>query len=243
MCRLTRTREQQCTSEIWICSRQRSSSRILRQSCLQQNSAKIIGVGMRGLKVKSRILSNMAKTHTDSLQHGQPRVYCCSWSTSSATSSGSTRSPGESPSSGSARGDRLRDLPKWLEDFSEQWWTQKPSSSGSGAVGLPKPRCPVSLPKGGSGKHDVLTHSPKNPNCEVCRLHADSAQSPTSPWQRNLVTLLRADHKILNEEGESRLSGTCTTFGHSADSKLPVQNNNSLPKKRREAHRSFSMRM
>ena len=137
MCRLTRTREQQCTSEIWICSRQRSSSRILRQSCLQQNSAKIMGAGLRGLKVKNRILSNVAKTHT--LQHGQPRVYC---SLSLSTGSPVARSA-------------------------------KMVGGLHRTCGGPKNLLPLGA--------EQLVFRPKNPNCEVCRLHADSAQSPTSP--------------------------------------------------------------
>ena len=41
------------------------------------------------------------------------------------------------------------------------------STSGCETVGVQKPRRPVPLPKSGSGKLHVLTHFPKDPNCEM----------------------------------------------------------------------------
>ena len=62
----------------------------------------------------------------------------------------------------------------------------------------------------GSGKHSVKTHSPKDPNCEIClktKLTRSSCRRRTGtvvPSAEHFGDLITADHKILSEESESR---------------------------------------
>ena len=57
------------------------------------------------------------------------------------------------------------------------------------------------------GKHNFFSHLPKDPNCEVCR----QMKITRAPWIRHrpqraetFGCISSADHKILNEETESR---------------------------------------
>ena len=62
----------------------------------------------------------------------------------------------------------------------------------------------------GSGKHSVLTHFPKDPNCETClktkitRASCRRRANAVMPRAEKFGDLITADHKVLSEESESR---------------------------------------
>ena len=62
----------------------------------------------------------------------------------------------------------------------------------------------------GSGKHCAYTHCPKDPNCDIClkskitRASCRRRAGTVVPRTENVGDLITADHKILNEESESR---------------------------------------
>ena len=62
-------------------------------------------------------------------------------------------------------GDRLRDLPEWLEDFTENLRdTEVPASANISHDSDSERRV-----KEASRKHSIYTHFPKDRNCEVCK--------------------------------------------------------------------------
>ena len=61
-----------------------------------------------------------------------------------------------------------------------------------------------------SRKHGIYAHFPKDRNCEVC-LRTKMTRAPCRrrtgealPWAERFGDLIKADRKVLNEEGESR---------------------------------------
>ena len=80
------------------------------------------------------------------------------------------------------------------------------------------PICPVPhrrgswkwYPKSKSRKYNIHTHFPKDPNCEVClrtkmtRAPCTRRTSEALPRAEKFGALITADHKVLNEGGESR---------------------------------------
>ena len=82
-------------------------------------------------------------------------------------------------------------------------------------------------------EHNLFTHFPNDPNCEICKhtkvVCRRSAQSHILRATK-VGDINTADHKVLNEEGESRndqkVCNCCARFGHSMDSKLPMENKN-----------------
>ena len=107
--------------------------------------------------------------------------------------------------------DRLRDLPEWLEEFAdylEDTEVQAPAHMSQDSDSE-RPTKVVSK----SRKHSIRTHFPKDRNCEVC-LRTKMTRAPCRRRTgRTGEALLRAgkfgdfitaDHKVLNEDGESR---------------------------------------
>ena len=87
-----------------------------------------------------------------------------------------------------------------------------------------------------AGKHHVFTQAPKDPNGEV-RKRTKIAKGPCRKRSNDHILraekfgdLITADHKILNEEGESRNNQRYAVIfarcGHSVDTKLPMPNKN-----------------
>ena len=84
------------------------------------------------------------------------------------------------------------------------------SSSGGERAYLPEHHRPVPPHTSGSnGKHNVLTHSSKDPHCEICKRtkitrapyrRRTKIDIPRAEWFSDLIT---ADHEVLIEEGES----------------------------------------
>ena len=65
---------------------------------------------------------------------------------------------------------RLQDLPEWVKEFKENLVEPKPTSSDSDSRDPPEPPRPDPLPSAKpNGKHNLFTHFPKDPNCEICK--------------------------------------------------------------------------
>ena len=86
------------------------------------------------------------------------------------------------------------------------------------------------------GKNNLFTHFPKDPVCDVCKrtkiTRAPCRRNPESredriPEATQYGDARAGDHKVLNEENESRLhhrhAGGSTRFGYSVGTKLSVQ--------------------
>ena len=62
----------------------------------------------------------------------------------------------------------------------------------------------------GSGKHNVFTHFPKDPNCEIClktkitRASCRRRANAVMPRAENFGDLITADHKVLSDDNKSR---------------------------------------
>ena len=84
----------------------------------------------------------------------------------------------------------------------------------------------------GSGKHSVLAHFPKDPNCEknlktkIARASCRVSAGTVVPREENFGDLITADHKVLSDESESRNNHRCavgsTRLGNTVDTIFPV---------------------
>ena len=125
--------------------------------------------------------------------------------------------------------DHLRDLPEWLEEFAENLEdTEMPAPAHiSRDSDLERPT------KVASRKHSIYTHLPEDRNCEVClrtKMTRASTRRRTGEAARpadKFGDLITADHKVLNEGGESRnKSPVCsrgTRCGYSMDTILSIR--------------------
>ena len=110
-------------------------------------------------------------------------------------------------------GDGLRDLPEWWEEFRydlEDAELHAPAhiSQYADSERLTKV---VSILR----KHSMYTHFPKDRNCEVCLLTTMTRalcrrRTGEAVPRAEKFDLITADHKVLNEEGESRNNHRCT---------------------------------
>ena len=105
-----------------------------------------------------------------------------------------------------ATGDRLRDLPEWLEEFTENLEDTEELVPANLSHDSDTERPTEVI----SRKHSIYTHFPKDRNCEVC-LRTKMTRAPCRrrtgdavPRATEFGDLITADHKVLNEEGESR---------------------------------------
>ena len=92
------------------------------------------------------------------------------------------------------------------KEFAEHLVDGDASASGSEAAGSCEPRSSEPRPTVESEKYDVCTHFPKDRNCEVCRktkITRALCRKHTHRVEKN-DDLITADHKVLNEECESR---------------------------------------
>ena len=104
--------------------------------------------------------------------------------------------------------ERLRDLPEWLEEFTDDLEdteilvpahiSRDPDSDHPTRVVLK------------SGKHSIFTHFPNDRNCEVClrtkvtRVLCRRRNREAALRADKFGDLVTADHKVFNEEDESR---------------------------------------
>ena len=102
--------------------------------------------------------------------------------------------------------DRLRDLPEWLEGFTNNLEnTEMPALAHFSQDSDSERPSKVAL-----RKHGVCTHFPNDRNCEVC-LRTKITRAPCRrrageavPRAQEFGDFTTADHKVLNEEGEPR---------------------------------------
>ena len=100
----------------------------------------------------------------------------------------------------------MRDLPEWLEEFTENLEdTQVLARAHISHDSDSERPAKVAL-----RKHSVYTHFPKDRNCEVC-LRTKMTKAPCRrrtgeavSLAENVGDLTTADHKVLKEEGESQ---------------------------------------
>ena len=103
------------------------------------------------------------------------------------------------------------EIAKWLQNSRSFWWMMKflnaeTHTSSSHEVSLEL----TSKRREDLGKHNVSIHFLKDRNCEIClRTNVTKASCRTRtggavPRAENFGDLITADHKILNEEGDSR---------------------------------------
>ena len=100
----------------------------------------------------------------------------------------------------------LRDLPEWLEEFTDISRELHASAHSSQDSDSERPTRVVSK----SRKHGVYTQFPKDRNYEVClrtkmtRTRCRRRTGETLPRTEKFGDLITAHHRVLNEEGESR---------------------------------------
>ena len=104
--------------------------------------------------------------------------------------------------------DPLRDLPEWLEQFTDDLEDTEVHAPAHISQDSDSERLAKVVSK--SRKHCIYTHFPKDRNCEVCL----RTKMTRAPWRRrsgeavpraeNFGDLITAEHKVLNEDGESR---------------------------------------
>ena len=105
-----------------------------------------------------------------------------------------------------AAGDRLQDLPEWLEDFTENLEDTKVPASAN----IPHDSDSERPMKVALRMHSIYAHFPKDQNCEVCKrtkiTRALCTRRTGEPVLRaeKFCDLITADHKVFNEGSESR---------------------------------------
>ena len=104
--------------------------------------------------------------------------------------------------------------------------------------------------KSKSRKHSIHTHFAKDRNCEVC-LRTKVTRSPCSrrtgtvvPKAENFADLITADHKVLNEAGESRNNHRYAVVVQdlATQSSNLIRAKQKLLRRRKRVHESFSSR-
>ena len=105
----------------------------------------------------------------------------------------------------------LRDLPEWFEEiYGKSCGRKCPSAhrdapASSSLESASEPRGKVV-----SGKHRIITHFPKDRNCDICmrtkitRAPCRNRTGAAVPRAEKFGDLITADHKVLNEGFESR---------------------------------------
>ena len=104
--------------------------------------------------------------------------------------------------------DRLRDLPEWLEEFTDNLEDTQVHAPAHISQDSDSERPTKVVSK--SRKQSVKTHFPKYRNCEVC-LRTKMTRAPCRrrtgevvPRAEKFGNLITADHKVLlNKDGES----------------------------------------
>ena len=109
-----------------------------------------------------------------------------------------------------AQGDLLRDLPDWLEEFTDNLVDEKVPSSRDTPTSSSRESDPEPVREVVSGTHSMHTHFPKDPNFEICK-RTKITRAPCRrrtgklvPRAESFGDLLTVDHKVLSEGCESR---------------------------------------
>ena len=142
---------------------------------------------------------------------------------------------------------RLHDLPEWLEEFTDNMMHTRSTSSGSNIRDPTEPPSPHPLPaKGSKGKHNLFTHCPGDPNCEIrkhtkvtraaCRRNSQSHIS----FATKFGDIKTADHNVVKEEGELRNHQSYANCCPQWISKLPMQNK-TITRNGQKSRKSFDL--
>ena len=129
-------------------------------------------------------------------------------------------------------GNRLRDFPEWLQEFTDNLEDTEVPASAYISHDSDSER----LTKVASRKHGIHTHFPQDRNCEICqrtkitRAPCRRRTGEAVPRAEKFGDLITAEHKVLNEGGESRnnhqYAVVVQDLSHSMESILPVQDKN-----------------
>ena len=109
-----------------------------------------------------------------------------------------------------APGNQLPDLPQWLKEFAEYLADEGVPPSRDTPANTSQDLVSERLTKVVSKTHSIFTHFPRDRNCKVRkRTKITSAPCRNStgdavPCAENFGDIKTADHKVLNEDGESR---------------------------------------
>ena len=111
-------------------------------------------------------------------------------------------------------------MPGWLQEFrenlvdestsTEPWRNPEQGSQDTSKSFHELPMEPRAKVEPGSGEQCVLTHFPKDPNCEKClktkitRASCRRRAGTVVPRAEHFGDLITPDHKVLSEESESR---------------------------------------
>ena len=104
------------------------------------------------------------------------------------------------------------EIPEWLQEFRENLVDDEiPLQGGSHASSSHEVSLePTTKRREDLGKHSVYTHFPQDRNCEICkrtnitRTPCRRRNSEAVPRAANFGDLIRADHKVLSDNCESR---------------------------------------
>ena len=116
--------------------------------------------------------------------------------------------------------DISHELPDWPQEFRENlvdeststkpWGNPEQGSQDTSKSSHELPMEPRAKVEPGSGKHNVYTHFPKDPNCDIClktkitRASCRRCTGTVVPRAKIFGDLTTADHKVLSEGCESR---------------------------------------
>ena len=108
------------------------------------------------------------------------------------------------------RGNPLRDLPEWLEEFTENLVDESVPAHRDAPASSSRESASESRGKVVSGKHRIYTHFPKDRSCEICK----RTKITRAPFRKRTGAavlraehfggLITADHKVLCAGCESR---------------------------------------
>ena len=106
-------------------------------------------------------------------------------------------------------GDQKQEILDWLQPFTEGLVEAESGSSGSAGETIP-PHIAARPSNKSGGKHKLFTHFPKDRGCKrtnitgaPCRRNPESREDGI-PRATKVWDVITADHKVLNEETESR---------------------------------------
>ena len=109
-----------------------------------------------------------------------------------------------------ARGDLLRDMSEWLEEFTENLVDERVPAHRDAPASSSRESASEPLRKVVSGKHSIYTHFPRDRNCDIC-MKTEITRAPcrkrtgTAALRAdNFGDLITADHKVLSEGCQSR---------------------------------------
>ena len=109
----------------------------------------------------------------------------------------------------------LRDLPEWLEEFTENLVDESVPVHRDATATSSRESASELRTRVVSGKRSIYTHFPKDKNCEFCmrtkitRAPCRKRTGTAVPRAENVDDLITADHKVLSEGRDSRNNHQC----------------------------------